>query len=367
MPLLYLPEVFFLESSLITLAYFTIHLGIGMPDSSQKGHLKSPCLDSHLSAGRYCLFCPKSSAGIAALFGSLGVSLGRSFHGSSKQGSGSLQQRIDALVESAHNTLAIDEPEGRSSEEDNGRNHTHAKSIIDTNNALGANAWNKSPHTWHLGHGSAAVVHFGLFEVVGGIHRVQPSVFYDGSSDDTMFCVFQGYLSNLEELIERYYAWDSFSSMQQREKKKSAKDSPTAVIMAKKSPGEKAAELLYTMFCDERNGEDPLIVLSELQGQYAFALFDGDRKHVFAARDSSGKERLYFEIEDDGGVTISNCNTLHVKSSDGMDHVDWEELPPGHYLSGKPIKVHQFALTPEEMKEREYNDAAQDNFMIDYS
>lgn len=338
-----------------------------MPDSSQKGHSKSSWLDSHLSAGRYCLFCPKSNAGIAALFGSIGVSLGRSFHGSNKQGSGGLQQRIDALVKSAHTTVATQEPDGDWSDGDVGYKHGKDKAVIDTNNALGANAWNKSPHTWHLGNGSAAVVHFGLFEVVGGIHRVQPSVFYDGSSDDPMFCVFQGYLSNLEELIERYYAWDSFSSMQQREKKRSAKDSPTAVIMAKKTPGEKAAELLYTMFCDERNGEDPLIVLSELQGQYAFALFDADRKHVFAARDSSGKERVYFEIDDDGGVTISNSNMLDVKSSDGIGRVAWEELPPGHYLSGKPIKVHQFALTPEEMKEREYNDAVQDNFMIDYS
>lgn len=341
-------------------------LVIGMPDSNWKGDSNSSCLDSQLTAGRYCLLCPKSNAGIAALFGSLGVSLGRSFHGGSKQGSGGLQQRIDALVKSAHSTVVALASDGGSSEEEDGHRNAREKTMIDTNNALGANAWNNSPHTWHLGQGSAAVVHFGLFEVVGGINRVQPSVFYNGSHDDAMFCVFQGYLSNLEELIERYFSWDSFSSMQQREKKKSAKDSPTAVVMAKKTPGEKAAELLYTMFCDERNGDDPLIVLSELQGQYAFALFDGDRKHVFAARDSSGKERLYFEIDDDGGVTISNSNTLHVNSSDGLGRVEWEELPPGHYLSGRPIKVHQFALTPAEMKEREYKDAAQDSFMIDY-
>eukprot|EP00889_Picochlorum_renovo_P008300 jgi/Picre1/35330/NNA_002792.t1 len=52
--------------------------------------------------------------------------------------------------------------------------------------------------------------------------------------------------------------------------------------------------------------DDPLVLLSELQGQYAFALVDGDRKQVFAARDSSGKEHMYFEIDEDGGLTISN-------------------------------------------------------------
>lgn len=346
---------------------YVVFLTVGMPNSDQKGCTNSSWADSNLSAGRYCLLCPKSNAGIAALFGSLGVSLGRSFHGSSKHSNGGLQQRIDALVQSAQRPLAKLESEEGSSDEDEGRKHRNGGIMIDTNNALGANAWNRSPHTWHLGHGSAAVVHFGLFEVVGGINRVQPSVFYNGSNDETMFCVFQGYLSNLEELIDRYYSWDSFSAVQQREKKKSARDSPTAVIMGKKTPGEKSAELLYTMFCDERNGDDPLIVLSELQGQYAFAMFDGDRKQVFAARDSSGKERLYFEIDDDGGVTITNSETLQVNSADGLGHVSWEELPPGHYLSGKPIKVHQFALTPEEMKEREYNDAVQDNFSIDYS
>lgn len=216
--------------------------------------------------------------------------------------------------------------------------------LVDTGGQLGVGSWNSSPHTWHFGHASAAVVHFGLFEVVGGIHRVQPSVFYD--EGENVFCVFQGYLSNLEELIDRYFeiSPDSRSS------------SPTAVVMPKKTPGEKAAELVYTMF---QQVDDPLVLLSELQGQYAFALVDGDRKQVFAARDSSGKEHLYFEIDEDGGLTISN-ERLRVNSSDGIGLVAWEELLPGHYLSGKPVKVHQFALTPAQLTEREYNDALDD-------
>lgn len=50
-----------------------------------------------LSAGRYCLLCPKAgNAGITALFGSLGVSFGRNGLGSSIK---STQSRIDRLLE----------------------------------------------------------------------------------------------------------------------------------------------------------------------------------------------------------------------------------------------------------------------------
>jgi len=264
----------------------------------------------------------------------------------SRQGSGKtgMYQQQESILEETLSSVSE-----KSVEEYEERIQRHTKDrLVETRTQLGVGSWNGSPHTWHLGHASAAVVHFGLFEVVGGIHRVQPSVFYD--EDDNMFCVFQGYLSNLEELIERYYEHMNKALRFDDEKKSS---SPTAVIMPKKTPGEKAAELIYTMFSDKKNGEDPLIVLSELQGQYAFALYDGDKKQAFAARDSSGKEHLYFEIDDDGGLTISNSDDLVVSSADGMGSVVWEELPPGHYLCGRPIKVHQFALTPQEMKERE--------------
>jgi hypothetical protein len=50
-----------------------------------------------LSAGRYCLLCPKAgNVGITALFGSLGVSFGRNGLGSSIK---STQSRIDRLLE----------------------------------------------------------------------------------------------------------------------------------------------------------------------------------------------------------------------------------------------------------------------------
>ena len=217
--------------------------------------------------------------------------------------------------------------------------------LVDTGGELGASAWNSSPHTWVLGQGNAAVVHFGLFEVVGGINKVHPSVFHDDEKNS--LCIFQGYLSNLDELMYKYMdsGFDSRSS------------SPTAVVMPKKTAGEKAAEVVFLMFSQ---GEDPLILLSELQGQYAFAMYDGDKRQAFAARDSSGREPLFFEIDDDGGLSISNERLL-VTSADGMGFVTWDQLPPGHYVCGKPVKMHQFALTPAQLSEREYIDAMDDD------
>ena len=43
------------------------------------------------------------------------------------------------------------------------------------------------------------------------------------------------------------------------------------------------------------------------QGQYAFAVFDGEKRQVFAARDSSGSEPLYYELGEDVGVSLSNA------------------------------------------------------------
>ena len=51
-------------------------------------------MSEHLSAGRYCVLCPRGGAGITALFGSLGVSFGRGSNSTK-----STQQRIDGLIE----------------------------------------------------------------------------------------------------------------------------------------------------------------------------------------------------------------------------------------------------------------------------
>ena len=43
-----------------------------------------------------------------------------------------------------------------------------------------------------------------------------------------------------------------------------------------------------------------------MQGQFSFVLFDGEKRQVFAARDSSGSEPLYYALDEDGAVSLSN-------------------------------------------------------------
>lgn len=150
------------------------------------------------------------------------------------------------------------------------------------------------------------------------------------------------------------------------------------------------------------------------QGQYSFVLFDGEKRQVFAARDSSGSEPLYFELGEDGDVSLSNAQPA-VPTGDGayvqvrrggrrsggsgrgraeaslgqswaaeglllelatvpallpapanpanpapalpprlhLPAPQWSELPPGHFISGRAPKVQQFALTPQQLSIRE--------------
>jgi hypothetical protein len=170
-------------------------------------------------------------------------------------------------------------------------------------------------------------------------------------ADRNAVCVFHGYLSNLDELQERYGSSPTRGTLW---------GSPTAVAPGLKEDNdgyelrETAAEQVYRLYC---RGEDPLVLLSELQGQFAFVLFDG--RQVFAARDSSGKERLFYEITDDGAVSLSNSK-LKVQSPEGIGFVEWTELPPGHFIAGKSPRVQQFALTLDELSAREIKDAEAD-------
>lgn len=87
-----------------------------------------------------------------------------------------------------------------------------------------------------------------------------------------------------------------------------------------------------------------------LQGEYAFVIYDNKRKQAFAARDPSGDEPLFYHITEDGDVSFAG-NRLAVP--DGEQPHEWRELPPGHYISGKNPKLHQFALTPHQLAMRE--------------
>jgi hypothetical protein len=87
-----------------------------------------------------------------------------------------------------------------------------------------------------------------------------------------------------------------------------------------------------------------------LQGEFAFVIYDNKRKQAFAARDPSGDEPLFYHVTEDGDVSFAGSR---LAVPDGEQPHEWRELPPGHYISGKNPKLHQFALTPHQLAMRE--------------
>lgn len=100
------------------------------------------------------------------------------------------------------------------------------------------------------------------------------------------------------------------------------------------------------------------------QGQYSFAIFDSERRQVFAARDSTGLEPLFYQEDEDGNIGLTNDPASVPEDADapaGAHAESWHEVPPGHYLSGKHPRIHQFALTPEQLYMREYLESIEDD------
>lgn len=93
-----------------------------------------------------------------------------------------------------------------------------------------------------------------------------------------------------------------------------------------------------------------MLLVAGLQGEYAFVIYDNKRKQAFAARDPSGDEPLYYYISEEGDVSFAGSR---LAVPEGEQPHEWRELPPGHYISGKNPKLHQFALTPHQLAMRE--------------
>ncbi len=53
---------------------------------------------------------------------------------------------------------------------------------------------------------------------------------------------------------------------------------------------------------------------------------------VFAARDASGEEELYYAVAEDGSLMFTN--SLASLPPETAGHA-WQPLPPGHYMAGK--------------------------------
>lgn len=257
------------------------------------------------------------------------------------------------------------------------------------------------PQTYTLS-GAGLRVQQGLHDVSAGtgLFRRQPNVYATKSK----FVVFYGALSNVDELSERLlgspadFRPGSFDDPSQLAAVAEAAEqvlvsggsfSSSGGARERVDSGALSAELVLRMY--ERHGDDSLLLLlSELQGRYAFLLYDGDRRQVFAARDPSGAERLFYRTggvggaasddSDDSSLLLLASHPSHVPEDAGLAAAaaapdspsaaaaaaedgaagGWRELPPGHFLSGRPPRVQQFALTPEQLHLREYLESIDD-------
>ncbi|KXZ47080.1 hypothetical protein GPECTOR_38g317 [Gonium pectorale] len=157
--------------------------------------------------------------------------------------------------------------------------------------------------------------------------RVTP---YVHQSKDTII-VFFGTLSNLQDLNARRRA--------------TGKATP---VPEEAGTGAMTTACLLDLYKQFGNGRE-LLMLSELQGQFAFVLYDSTRKQAFAARDPSGAEPLYYKVDASGGVMYTN--SISQLPSDDSDRRAWQELQPGQYMLGKTVA--QFALSLSQLERRE--------------
>jgi len=193
--------------------------------------------------------------------------------------------------------------------------------------------------------GSFGVAIPGTEKQVAGVisHRKQPACFTTQKAAIT----FQGYLSNLGELVDEL-CYRSFSELGTSYESEFGRGSFQPL-----SGGDQAmlaAEVLLHMYLQASDPNELTILLSELQGQFSFVIFDSSKRRVFAARDASGIEPLF--VDDEDGSVFSFTNNPHSVLGEGSN--TWQEVLPGHYYScSKNPKMQQFALTPEELLLRE--------------
>ncbi|KAG1657277.1 hypothetical protein FOA52_005471 [Chlamydomonas sp. UWO 241] len=160
--------------------------------------------------------------------------------------------------------------------------------------------------------------------------RVLPYMHHDPNRQN-LLCFF-GYLSNTGELAERVHGVSAHGH-------EDAGAATTSLVMG-----------LYEQTKEEK------LFLSELQGRYAFFLYDGANKCALAARDPSGEQELFYSIDrQTGSVAFTNCLD---DLPPGEDIARWQEVPPGHYVSGRTPELRQFALTPQQLEMRERHESA---------
>lgn len=203
--------------------------------------------------------------------------------------------------------------------------------------------------------GAGLSVRLGLEEVAADLVRVKPYVY--NAPDASAVVVFSGHLTNLTELSRRAASSADSNSGGSPARSGDVNNSGGGASLERKSSIERSldlgattAALVLSMYQAGQAEGNEVIMLSELQGEYALVIYDNKRKQAFAARDPSGEEPLFYHIADDGSVSFAGSR---LAVPDGEQPHEWRELPPGHFISGKTPRLHQFALTPQQLAMRE--------------
>lgn len=147
----------------------------------------------------------------------------------------------------------------------------------------------------------------GFYIQRGGTHR-EPSVYATSKAVIALF----GCLSNGDELVERFQPTGEYAGFTPDPSDDTSQLAALVGGVLMPCPSDQAtlsAELILRLY-DVCEG-NVLLLLSELQGDFSFVLFDSDRRVAFAARDPTGGEPIYYTVDDGGGVVITN-STDHV-------------------------------------------------------
>ncbi len=172
----------------------------------------------------------------------------------------------------------------------------------------------------------------GASAVAGNLLRVLPYVL---SGNGMLLCFF-GFLKNTKDLVDRLHL------------------DPSA--QHHDDIGSMTTDLIKSLFLRlQKENKDKFeeLLLSELQGHYAFFLYDSERKQALAARDPSGEQELFYRLDPDDG-SVAFTNSLDQLPEDESNR-GWLEVPPGHFVSGATLR--QFALTPEQLQKRERDES----------
>jgi len=172
--------------------------------------------------------------------------------------------------------------------------------------------------------GAGLTVRIGQIPLTAFINRKEPNVY----QTEKAFIALHGYISNIDDLCQRM---GRFNPMK------------TSIFNKEKSEltiGDLTAQVILNLFIAK--SKDPLLTVSELQGHFAFVIYDSEEKCAFAARDASGSKELYYSMGLETGLSLSNVK---------LDE-EWMEVPAGHYLYGRQPQLIRFALTPDQLMAR---------------